>query len=366
MCRSMMIATLTAAASLAAAGPIDPPPGPVKSTMKPLDQVEARTAINAANTPGDADSLFRITAPGSYYLIGDIQGVPGKAGIEIAADSVTIDLNGFSLLGVTGSLSGISGPSRNAIVVMNGCIRAWGGDGLYLFASADCRVHDLTLQYNAANGLHVGSHSIVDRVVACHNGAAGIDAAAYGVLNACVADDNLYGINPGAHSIVHDSQASDNASDGFACVGTEPILEGCSASSNGANGFTLSSHARIERCVASFNTGHGISFTTECDIIGNHCENNGVLGTGAGLYAAPGSGRSRIEGNTCSSNDYGIKVDGSANLVVGNRCTLNTTNFQIATGNRVATIVVLPTSGVITGNSGGDSGAADSFSNLAF
>src|SRR5678815_4185257 len=79
------------------------PPGTPAPTMKTLDQVEPRVAINATNTPGDTDSLFKITQPGSYYLTGNITGVAGKHGIAIAASGVTVDLNGFDVAGVPGS-----------------------------------------------------------------------------------------------------------------------------------------------------------------------------------------------------------------------------------------------------------------------
>jgi len=46
--------------------------------------------LNAANTPGDADSVFKITQSGSYYLAGNITGVSAKYGVEIAASGVTL------------------------------------------------------------------------------------------------------------------------------------------------------------------------------------------------------------------------------------------------------------------------------------
>ena len=77
------------------AGPLDPPAGPIAPTYKTLTEVEPRTAINASNTPGDIDSLFKITQPGSYYLTGNIQSVVGTHAIEICNDNVTMDCNGL-------------------------------------------------------------------------------------------------------------------------------------------------------------------------------------------------------------------------------------------------------------------------------
>lgn len=94
-------------AGSALAGDLNPPAGPVAPTHKTLTEIEPRTAINLANTPGDADSLFKITQPGSYYLTGNITGVAGKHGVEIATSGVSLDLMGFTLTGVAGSLDGV-------------------------------------------------------------------------------------------------------------------------------------------------------------------------------------------------------------------------------------------------------------------
>jgi len=67
------------------------PPGAPTPTMKTLDQVEARQIVNATNTPGDGTNQFIISAPGSYYLTGNITGVSAKNGIVINADDVTLD-----------------------------------------------------------------------------------------------------------------------------------------------------------------------------------------------------------------------------------------------------------------------------------
>ena len=53
--------------------------------MKTLQQIEPRIPINSTNTPGDADSTYKISRPGNYYLTDNLIGEFGKAGIEIEA-----------------------------------------------------------------------------------------------------------------------------------------------------------------------------------------------------------------------------------------------------------------------------------------
>src|SRR6476659_10541606 len=142
-----------------AQGPLTPPGAPAP-TMKTLDQVEARTPIDAAHTPGDADSLFKITQPGSYYLTANVTGVNAKHGVETAASGVTLDLNGFDLLGVPGSLDGVLVTLANAINVnvRNGSIRSWGGSGINLLdaATSATNVADIVASQNVFAGIRMG------------------------------------------------------------------------------------------------------------------------------------------------------------------------------------------------------------------
>src|SRR6185503_1887400 len=124
------------------------PPGAPAPTMRTLDQIEPRIPINAANTPGDADSLFRITQPGSYFFTGNITGVAGKHGIEVAASNVTIDMRGFEMAGVPGSLAGFDLNNDAVggllgIVIFDGSIRNWGNDGILGNQSGSDHFHHL-------------------------------------------------------------------------------------------------------------------------------------------------------------------------------------------------------------------------------
>lgn len=136
------------------AGPLDPPAGPVTSTYKTIGEIEPRVAINAANTPGDVDSLFKITQPGSYYLTGNILGVAGKHGIKIALGTgggqVSIDMKGHTLKGVPGSLNGYTDIDPDAATELefnssggSGVVTGWGGWGIY--ARASCRIENLNV-----------------------------------------------------------------------------------------------------------------------------------------------------------------------------------------------------------------------------
>ena len=103
-----------------AQGPLTPPGAPAP-TMKTLDQVEARTIVNSTNTPGGGGSAFIISAPGSYYLGGNVTVSSGNA-VTISADDVTLDLNGFTVSSAASPAAG-TGVVINAVrnvAVLNG------------------------------------------------------------------------------------------------------------------------------------------------------------------------------------------------------------------------------------------------------
>ncbi len=83
--------------SARAQGPLNPTSGPTES-MKTLTQIEPRLAITNASIHGLA--LMLDTPGGSYYLTRDIQQLaPGNPVIWIVAPDVTLDLNGFEVIG---------------------------------------------------------------------------------------------------------------------------------------------------------------------------------------------------------------------------------------------------------------------------
>ena len=77
----LLVIAGTIASAVVIAGPLAPPAGPIAATYKTLADIEPRVAISTTNTPGDADSMMKITSPGSYYLPADLDCLPSHAGI---------------------------------------------------------------------------------------------------------------------------------------------------------------------------------------------------------------------------------------------------------------------------------------------
>lgn len=349
------IATLAllGAAALLLAGPLDPPAGPVSPTYKTLAEIEPRTAINATNTPGDADSLYSITQPGSYYLTGNVTGVSGRNGIKIASSGVTIDLNGFELIGVAGALNGIylsQADTRNT-AVMNGAVSSWPGTGIYLSTiNYGGRLENLRAESNGGDGIVGGNAYTISGCSAVQNGGTGISAfIAASVTNCASRNNGGSGFNFTTSPTISNCTAYSNSSNGFN-VGESASISRCTAVLNGTNGFVLSS-GEISHCTAGNNALDGIRVSSDCLVIDNSCRLNGTA-DGAGIHAT--SDDNRIESNNCIGADRGIDVDAAGNYIIANSCSGNAVNWDVAAGN-ACVVYSAQTSGAIVGDSGGGS-----------
>ena len=258
-----------AIASRAAAGPLDPPAGPVSSTGKTLAQIEPRTILNQANTPGDAGSVFRITQPGSYYLTGPVSVPAGKVAFRIEASNVTIDLGGFRVSG--GGVAGTGGvtdggASLTNITICNGIIEGMGGIGVFLL-SRPCRLVDLVVQDCMGIGILTADRIRLERVTALRNATsggsnpAGILVGSECVLLECVAEGNTGpGLSVGAYTILQGCRARLNTKEGI-IGGATCVVTGCTSSLNGAAGFSMQHSATYDACTALQNTAAGFSGT---------------------------------------------------------------------------------------------------------
>lgn len=294
-------AALVATSGLLFAGPLNPPAGPVTSTYKTLTEVEPRIAINATNTPGDADSMFRITSPGSYYLTAQVSATPGKMGIEIAANGVTIDLNGYRVAGFPGSLDAIrSVGNLSDLTIKNGSVGPVGGSGIVLGGSGDlahaCRIERVSVVDCGSDGIVVQQDTIVSRCV----------------VTGCAGD----GIYVGTTARI-----------------TECVVSECS------NGILLSNDGTVEHCDVQSCDNDGIVIVARGRAAWNTCGRNGTqTATGSGIHVF-GSGfhGALLEHNHCSQNDRGIWVEGTGTLIIANTCFAN--DYIIAPNNSYGPVI---------------------------
>ncbi|MCB9845304.1 MAG: right-handed parallel beta-helix repeat-containing protein [Phycisphaeraceae bacterium] len=308
------------------AGPLDPPAGPVAGTNKTLAEVEPRIAINSTNTPGDADSLYKITAPGSYYLTGNITGVVAKHGIEIAASGVTLDLNGFDLVGIPGmgAFDGVSslGIGFTNITVMNGSIRNWGGDGIDVSSIGQqvCRIEGILTSGNAGRGIFVSS-GVVDHCSAIGNTGVGIAVGSASTVSNCTSRGSTNGGGYLAADGVSftDCVAYQTTGFGFSS-GNSCVFSRCVATLNLSDGFFLGQGCTIDGCDAVDNSGRGVHMIGGT-VVASNIHSNSLVGIQVSGFTA----------STISSSS--ISTNGGDGITVGGQCTVTACDVFDNAGN---------------------------------
>jgi parallel beta-helix repeat protein len=271
------------------------PPGAPAPTMKTLQQVEPRTDV--LKLSGDASDLFLITNSGSYYLTTNIVGVSGKNGIFITANNVTLDLNGFALLGVPGSVEGIqvSGSlSCTNVTVRNGNVSGWGSGGVSVANSTS-----YNLVFDRLN-LSVNSSSV------------GINAF-NALISGCTVNGGSYGI-----------------------IAVESDVRDCSINGS-ANAGILVNYGTVSGCLVQNCVGAGIYVNAPgCQIIGNTCirNNSSADVNEAGIFI--NDSNNRVENNHVSASGHaGIQVNNSSyvnNVIIKNTVSGNGPNNYLGTG----------------------------------
>jgi parallel beta-helix repeat protein len=393
------------------AGPLTPPGAP-SSTGKTLTEVEPRIPIDATTAPGTTTALHRISQSGSYYLTGNLTGVAGKAGIEILAHNVSIDLNGYTLEGVAGSLEGIrnAGALGDNTTIRNGVVTGWGDDGVNLAASGNSdgnRIEAIHVAGNGGYGVITGISAVVRDCIASTNALGGIVVPNGGVIESCVARDNGgngisgnygmvirnsmsmgsagNGISVSSSSTITNCVASNSGGDGIRattganitnCTSSNSGASGivtsisstvadCTISTAGASGISVGSASSVTRCTVAVPALDGIVFPNDCAIIGNKIDAAGFgAGGGAAIHAT--SADNRIEGNIATDSLRGVDVDAAGNFIARNTCSGNSTNWDVVAGN-VCLVIFATDAGAISGNSGGTApGSTDPNANFTY
>jgi parallel beta-helix repeat protein len=312
---SVLATYIVAAQATLAQGPLAPPAFPAPDpalnnlgqpipNMKTLTQVEPRVPISAAQTPGDVDALFKITQPGSYYLTGNVTGVPDKHGIEIAASDVTLDLNGFTIRSSNAPTDGITGittagVARDGITIRNGRLFGW-PDGAIAIATASrgAVLEQLVINSgaNSGGGVVVGVEARIFACTVTGANATGISTQERAVIEFCQVFNSAGGINVGNGSTVKNCLVRQNT---------------------GGVGIVAANSSAIEGNMV-YGNASGIHVGTDCVVRGNTLESNNFGSPSVGILAQGSS--NLIDSNAAYFNGTNIKAESgtSGNVVIRN------------------------------------------------
>lgn len=246
-------------AGAAAAGSLNPPPGPVAPTGKPLQDIEPRIAVQSL--AGDSAALFVISQPGSYYLTGNIVGVSPKDGVRITASDVTLDLCGFAIAGPgSGSGVGVNQTSGVRARIVNGSVSSFQSGAIKvgassvvsdviassgtnaIFTGAVSRVERCTAQV-AVTGILVATDCTVSGCRVDGNSSTGISAGAGSRVSQCEVSGGQIGVQmsssgAGLPSVVRDCVVRVASIDGINVDSLGGVVEGCTVS-NCPNGIRI-------------------------------------------------------------------------------------------------------------------------------
>ncbi len=230
--------------------------------------VDGTVLINQSTVMAAGGFPYRITQPGSYRLSGNLS-VPdaNTTAISIDSDSVTLDLNGFAIIGPTvcnafppvtcsptGSGVGIGSFSHTNVTVMNGTVRGMGFNGVSLTGGAQAAAAHRIDRVNAfSNGnvglLDEGDSSVITSNTAFRNRSSGI--VANGTVTGNVANHN----------------------GGFG-IGASGTVTGNVANGNGVSGLSGGGGATFSGNEASFNGSFGIDAACPSSVVGNRAVSN--------------------------------------------------------------------------------------------
>ncbi len=185
--------------------------------------INQSTSVNGL--PGCQHSGFpiQICQPGSYRLSGSITvSDTNTDAIDIAASDVSLDLNGFRIVGPCSASracvgNGVQAPETGNISVFNGTVRGF-NFGIYI--GKNSHVEKVQALDNHLIGIDVDSGSIVTGSVANDNGGVGISVT-NGTINNNTANNNgEYGIQAQCPSSIVGNTMAGNAFSALVTIGS--------------------------------------------------------------------------------------------------------------------------------------------------
>lgn len=287
----------------------------------------------------------RITLSGSL----EMPAGSNASGLTIASDDVSVDLDGHSLVGSATSGNGIYvGGAFRGLRLANGTVRGFNA-GIVIFDGAGAAgsmgvIEDVRVISNRREAIMGGETTQIRRCTVSQNGPAGVPVIVVGndaTIEACSVTNNT-DTGPAIQSAsgariqnnVVDSNSGNGISSSFA-----GNIKGNTVRTNSEKGIVVGSSNLVESNTVQGNRLEGIEATTRNTITDNSVYANGLNPSASEANISVISNGNRIERNTVTNGDYGIRVTGGNNIVLSNRAWSNSTNYGIGPVNAYGPLV---------------------------
>jgi hypothetical protein len=258
-------------------------------------EINQACAVNSGCLPGDTAGFpVTISTSGSYRLTGNLTNSdPNVSMINVNTSNVSMDLNGFSLVGPatcsgagtaiscldTGTGNGITA-SQPHVSVRNGVVRGAGRDGILLGTS--CRLERVTLEENGRDGLGASNYCVIESSSSRQNGERGFSLADNAVVSHCNAAQNgTFGILAAGSAVISESASRENGSDGI-YVATASNVSRSSSYDNEGDQIEAIASAVIANSVRSL-TGQGWGLNLSGLVASGYSQNTITMSGAAGL-----------------------------------------------------------------------------------
>lgn len=248
----------------ALAGDLAPAGGAPAPSMKTLDEVEPRIPLTQETAPGDAQNVFRITEPGSYYLTENLVPGFGQNGIAVAASQVSIDGNGFAMATDTnaGSAVKIEGPFVG-VSFRNANLRGWLGFAIDLNQGGDHLVADVSILDVASDAIRIAAGSVITNVTMSEVGRDGIIAGSSCIISDCILD-----------TLGRDGMV----------IGSGSVIRSCLVTNANWRGIVALRGSSVSLCQIDLGGTFG-GIVTQPDCLIQHCQVTSTIGDGVVLGA---------------------------------------------------------------------------------
>jgi hypothetical protein len=290
---------------------LGPGAAPVAAVDGVIELSQTR-ALAGGVTVGDSPGFPVTLGTSASYRLTSHLVLPNETldAIVVLAADVTIDLNGFSILGPTictgtppgepvsctpenSTAAGIEAAGVSGLTVLNGTVRGMPWTGVN--CGPRCRLVDLRVLTNGHDGILLGSGGLVEGCQLDRNGGYGVRAPGGSdgstVRRSVVTYNGDGGISLFSGNLIESCMIGNNGGSGI--VVTDARISGNSSWGNGLNGIVVNSGVVIGN-LTYFNAVWGFNLTGSSVGFGGNAAMEGPANDVAGVPVA-------LSGNLCSN-----------------------------------------------------------------